>query len=112
VILVGIGLLFTLPYAFAVIANLYGQFSQRTQQAATAALFPRSMAMHAADGGPDQPQASPDQTGNAGAVAATCVSDPRTQPWRVWRKPGSQPKVRPGTVAADRSRFLEGATPA
>ncbi len=36
VILVGIGLLFTLPYAFAVIANLYGQFSQRTQRAATA----------------------------------------------------------------------------
>ena len=36
VIVVGIGLLFTLPYAFAVIANLYGQFCQRTQQAATA----------------------------------------------------------------------------
>ena len=36
VILVGIGLLFTLPYAFAVTANLYGQFSQRTQRAATA----------------------------------------------------------------------------
>jgi hypothetical protein len=36
VIVVGIGLLFTLPYAFAVIANLYGQFSQRTQQAAMA----------------------------------------------------------------------------
>lgn len=35
VILVGIGILFTLPYAFAVIANLYGQFSQRTQSAAT-----------------------------------------------------------------------------
>ena len=35
VILVGIGLLFTLPYAFAVIANLYGQFSQRTQRAVT-----------------------------------------------------------------------------
>ena len=35
VILVGIGLLFTLPYAFAVIANLYGQFCQRTQSAAT-----------------------------------------------------------------------------
>jgi hypothetical protein len=34
VILVGIGLLFTLPYAFAVIAHLYGQFSQRTQGAA------------------------------------------------------------------------------
>ena len=36
VILVGIGLFFTLPYAFAVTANLYGQFSQRTQPAATA----------------------------------------------------------------------------
>jgi hypothetical protein len=36
VIVVGIGLLFTLPYAFAVTANFYGQFSQRTQQAATA----------------------------------------------------------------------------
>jgi len=36
VILVGIGLFFTLPYAFAVIANLYGQFCQRTQSAATA----------------------------------------------------------------------------
>ena len=36
VILVGIGLFFTLPYAFAVTANLYGQFSQRTQRAATA----------------------------------------------------------------------------
>ena len=36
VILVVIGLFFTLPYAFAVTANLYGQFSQRTQRAATA----------------------------------------------------------------------------
>ncbi len=36
VILVGIGLLFTLPYAFAVTANLYGQFCQRTQSAAIA----------------------------------------------------------------------------
>ena len=36
VILIGIGLLFTLPYAFAVIANLYGQFCQRTQSAAMA----------------------------------------------------------------------------
>jgi hypothetical protein len=36
VILVVIGVLFTLPYAFAVIANLYGQFSRRTQGAATA----------------------------------------------------------------------------
>ncbi len=36
VILVVIGLLFTLPYSFAVTANLYGQFSQRTQRAATA----------------------------------------------------------------------------
>src|SRR5438270_4250671 len=33
---VGIGLFFTLPYAFAVTANLYGQFSQRTQRAAIA----------------------------------------------------------------------------
>ena len=33
VIVVVIGLLFTLPYAFAVIANLYGQFCQRTQSA-------------------------------------------------------------------------------
>ena len=36
-ILVLIGLLFTLPYAFAVIANLYGQFSRRTQMAAAPA---------------------------------------------------------------------------
>ena len=36
VIVVGIGLLFTLPYAFAVTANLYGQFSQRTQRVAPA----------------------------------------------------------------------------
>jgi hypothetical protein len=36
VILIGIGLLFTLPYSFAVIANLYGQFYQRTERAATA----------------------------------------------------------------------------
>jgi uncharacterized protein DUF4013 len=36
VILVGIGLLFTFPYAFAVTANLYGQFSHLTQRAATA----------------------------------------------------------------------------
>ena len=36
VILVGIGLFFTLPYAFAVTANLYGQFSQRTQRLAPA----------------------------------------------------------------------------
>lgn len=36
VIIVGIGLLFTLPYAFAVIANLYGQFGQQTRSAATA----------------------------------------------------------------------------
>ena len=36
VIMVVIGLFFTLPYAFAVTANLYGQFSQRTQRAATA----------------------------------------------------------------------------
>jgi len=57
--------------------------------------------MHAADGGPDQPQESSGQTGKAGAVAANRVSVPRTQPWRIRRKPGSQPKVRPGTVAAD-----------
>jgi hypothetical protein len=36
VILVGIGLFFTFPYAFAVTAHLYGQFSQLTQRAATA----------------------------------------------------------------------------
>jgi Protein of unknown function (DUF4013) len=36
VILVGIGLLFTFPYAFALSANLYGQFSRLTQSAATA----------------------------------------------------------------------------
>lgn len=36
VILIVIGLLFTLPYAFAVIANLYGQFAQRTEGAAMA----------------------------------------------------------------------------
>jgi hypothetical protein len=35
VILVGIGLLFTLPYAFAVIAHLYGQFCERTRPAVT-----------------------------------------------------------------------------
>lgn len=33
VLLLVVGLLFTLPYAFAVIANLYGQFAQRTQSA-------------------------------------------------------------------------------
>lgn len=31
---IGIGLLFTLPYGFAVTASLYGQFSHRTQSAA------------------------------------------------------------------------------
>jgi hypothetical protein len=36
VIVVGIGLLFTLPYAFAVTANLYGQFCQRTESAVRA----------------------------------------------------------------------------
>lgn len=36
VILIGIGLFFTLPYAFAVTANLYGQFKQRTQRMAPA----------------------------------------------------------------------------
>ena len=35
-ILILVGLLFTLPYAFAVIANLYGQFAQRTQSATAA----------------------------------------------------------------------------
>ena len=35
-IVVGIGLLFTLPYAFAVTANLYGQFCQRTEPAVAA----------------------------------------------------------------------------
>jgi hypothetical protein len=35
VILIGIGLLFTLPYAFAVTANLYVQFKQRTEGALT-----------------------------------------------------------------------------
>jgi uncharacterized protein DUF4013 len=37
VIVIGIGLLFTLPYAFAVIANLYGQFRQRTESVTTTA---------------------------------------------------------------------------
>jgi hypothetical protein len=37
VIVIFIGLLFTLPYAFAVNANLYGQFAQRTERAAAAA---------------------------------------------------------------------------
>ena len=36
VILLVVGVLFTLPYAFAVIANLYGQFGQRTRSAAPA----------------------------------------------------------------------------
>ena len=58
--------------------------------------------MHAADGGSVEPQASPDQTGKA-AAGRNRVSGPRTQPLRVRRKPGSQPKVRPGTVAADLS---------
>ena len=35
VIVVVIGLLFTLPYAFAVIAHLYGQFGQRTRPVVT-----------------------------------------------------------------------------
>src|SRR5439155_20980716 len=47
--------------------------------------------------------AVPGQTGKACAVAANRVSGPRTQSWKVRRKPGSQPKVRPGTVAADLS---------
>ncbi len=75
--------------------------------------------MRAADGGPDQPQASsqcrirPERQELSPAVAANRVSGPRTQPWKVRRRPGSQPKVRPGTVAAaDLSRFPEGATPA
>jgi len=37
-VVVGIGILFTLPYAFAVIANLYGQFSRQTQTPAAAAV--------------------------------------------------------------------------
>lgn len=37
VILILVGLLFTLPYAFAVIANLYGQFKQATQGAVSGA---------------------------------------------------------------------------
>lgn len=36
VILIVVGLLFTLPYAFAVIANLYGQFRRLTQSAVPA----------------------------------------------------------------------------
>ena len=36
VILIVVGLLFTLPYAFAVIANLYGQYRRATQSAASA----------------------------------------------------------------------------
>ena len=52
--------------------------------------------MHTADGCPDLPQV---QTGNAGAVAATRVSNPQTQPWRIRRKHGSLP-LRPGMVAA------------
>jgi hypothetical protein len=36
VIVVGIGLLFTLPYAFAVTSNLYGQFGRLTQSPAPA----------------------------------------------------------------------------
>jgi hypothetical protein len=36
VILIGIGLLFTLPYAFFVISNLYGQFARLTEGAAAA----------------------------------------------------------------------------
>ncbi len=38
VIVVVIGFLFTLPYAFAVTANLYGQFKQRTESAVAPAL--------------------------------------------------------------------------
>ena len=37
-ILLVIGVLFTFPYAFALSANLYGQFAQRTEGAASAAL--------------------------------------------------------------------------
>ncbi len=36
VIVVGVGLLFTLPYAFAVTSNLYGQFGRLTQSPAPA----------------------------------------------------------------------------
>ncbi len=35
-LLIGIGLFFTLPYAFAVISHLYGQFRQRTEGVVTA----------------------------------------------------------------------------
>jgi hypothetical protein len=41
VIIVVIGMLFTLPYAFAVIAHLYGQFCQRTQREVTPDEFPQ-----------------------------------------------------------------------
>ena len=41
VILIVVGLLFTLPYAFAVVANLYGQF-RRLTQSAPPALTPSS----------------------------------------------------------------------
>lgn len=37
IILIVVGILFTLPYAFAVISNLYGQFHRLTQASATAA---------------------------------------------------------------------------
>jgi hypothetical protein len=40
VLLVVVGLLFTLPYAFAVIANLYGQFADRTRATETVAVNP------------------------------------------------------------------------
>jgi hypothetical protein len=66
--------------------------------------------MHAADGYSDQPQASsPGKTGKAGAIAAKCVSCLRTQPWKARRKPGFQPKMCPGTVAADLSPWPFGA---
>lgn len=44
VIVIGIGLLFTLPYAFAVIAHLYGQFKQRTDSVATTPTAPTATA--------------------------------------------------------------------
>ncbi len=39
-LLIGIGFLYTLPYAFALSANLYGQYAARTQSAARAGPVP------------------------------------------------------------------------
>jgi Protein of unknown function (DUF4013) len=52
VILVGIGLLFTFPYAFAVTANLYGQFCQLTQRREEQRYFDQSY---------HEPEAHPEQ---------------------------------------------------